>query len=233
MVKAVIFDFDGVIVDTELPVYESWYNLYRSFGLRLTKAKWRQTIGTRGGFDPIADINRSLTEMKEALGQKDPIKVATDNDYQRVQVDIRNRLSKPLSTVAGVSEWIEQAEELKLKIGIASSSPMEWLNKYLESLRLKDRFETVVGTSDKIRPKPFSDVYLIACERLHVSPDEALAVEDSKNGLVAAKNAKLITVVVPSVLTSGDDFSLADIEISSFQELKLTEIIEILEQRNY
>jgi putative hydrolase of the HAD superfamily len=170
--------------------------------------------------------------MKEALGQKDPIKVATDNDYQRVQVDIRNRLNKPLSTVAGVSEWIEQAEELKLKIGIASSSPMEWLNKYLESLRLKDRFETVVGTSDKIRPKPFSDVYLIACERLHVSPDEALAVEDSKNGLVAAKNAKLITVVVPSVLTSGDDFSLADIEISSFQELKLTEIIEILEQRN-
>ena len=133
-----------------------------------------------------------------------------------------------MQPVDGVVDWLEQANQLGLRVGIASSSPVDWLNYYISRLGLEHHFEAVVGVSDELRPKPYSDVYKAACDILEIEPKNSMAVEDSRFGLLAAKAIDMKVVVMPSVLTAGDDFALADLMISDFCQTTLDEVIKCI-----
>ena len=182
--KAIAFDFDGLIVDTEVPEYEAWLSIFRSFGADLPLSVWTPHIGGRG-FDIYAHL--------EGLARK-----RIDRDEVRRQHRVAfGALFEDAVPLPGVEDYIACARERGLRIGIASSSPRSWVSPKLEHIGLAEAFDTVVCSDDVGSAKPDPASYLKALTDLGVTSEEAFALEDSPNGVQGAKNAGLICVAVP------------------------------------
>jgi putative hydrolase of the HAD superfamily len=206
--KALLFDFDGLLIDTEGPSYRSWARLYERHGHELTLAKWSAAVGTIGGFDPAADL--------AALG----VPLADEHLEERRRHDLD--LCDLEELRPGVEELLEEAERRTLEVAIVSSSSDSWIERHLSRRGLLDRFDTVVcANGDAARAKPRPDLYLDALERLGVEAAEAIAFEDSPNGVAAAKAAGIYTVAVPNAVTGTFDLSAADRVVESLVDFEL------------
>ncbi|HET9848603.1 MAG TPA: HAD family hydrolase [Candidatus Dormibacteraeota bacterium] len=214
MIRAIIFDFDGLIVDTEGPIFEAWRRIYRERGQELPRERWLTVIGTAAGpFDPILD-----------LGERTGIAVDAD------ELNTLERLYYREATVAqtllpGVDRYMAEARRLGLKTAIASSSSRKWVHEHLERFAIRDRFDIVVCKDDVTTTKPDPELYELALERLDARSNEAIALEDSSNGIRAAKAAGLFCVAVPNALTAGLDLSQADLQIPSLEAVSLADLI--------
>jgi HAD superfamily hydrolase (TIGR01509 family) len=208
--KALVFDFDGLILDTEGPVFHSWRETFEAAGATLTLEEWSDTIGRANAADP-ADL------LAERTGR--PL----DEARRATRKARRDELLAAEAVLPGVHDWLEEARRLGLPIGVASSSEVDWVSGHLERLGLLDRFACLTCFDGALRGKPEPDLYLAACESLGVAPNDALAVEDSGNGVKAAKAAGLKCVAVPHDLTRDHDLSRADILVESLAELPLEE----------
>lgn len=214
---AIIFDFDGLLVDTETPSFESWRAVYRRFGAQLRREEWVAVIGTAdGGFDPADEL------VRRAAGQVD----------RRAAVAAREALHSSLVEAQplrpGVAGWVRSAREAGLRLGIASSSSTGWVRGHLERLELADVFAAVVGR-DEVGgvSKPAPDSYVEVLARLRADPGAAVAIEDSRPGLQAARAAGLATIAVPNQLTREDvTDGLADLRLGGFEELTLREALD-------
>ncbi len=220
-IHAVVFDFDGLVLDTELPVYAAWCAVFVAHGAEPpTIEEWSATIGTADEVD-----------MHAWLDERAALPV------DRVAMDVSRRAHRDalveIEVVRpGVLEWLAEAEAAGLAVGIASSSPADWVEEHLGRLALRDRFAEVVTAGGPLRGKPAPDVYLEACARLGVEPRHALAVEDSPNGIAAAKAAGLWCVNVPNDLTEPLDRSAADIHLGSLAESTLAGVVRRLDARD-
>ncbi|MGH7918644.1 MAG: HAD family hydrolase [Candidatus Dormibacteraceae bacterium] len=218
MIRALVFDFDGLIVDTERPVFEGWQSLYRSLGQELTEESWSGVIGHGGGwFDPFG-------ELEQVVGR--PL---DREQLQRARRERELELVREKPALPGVLDWVARAQALGLGLGVASSSSLAWVTGHLE--RLGITAFTCVRGRDSVSPgrtKPAPDLYLSAAACLGVAPGEALAIEDSGIGLQAAKAAGLRCVAVPGPLTLRHDFALADLRLRSLAERSLDEVLEAL-----
>ena len=130
--------------------------------------------------------------------------------------------------MAGIRDYIAEGRRLGLRLAIASSSPTDYVRAHLARIDLSDAWDAVVCREDAPRAKPAPDLYLRAVELVGVAPDEALALEDSPNGIAAAKNAGLWVVAVPNELTASGDLSRADCRVSTCAELSLIELLQRL-----
>jgi HAD superfamily hydrolase (TIGR01509 family) len=135
----------------------------------------------------------------------------------------RDELLAAEAVLPGVHAWLDDAARLGLPVGVASSSEVDWVAGHLERLGLADRFTCLSCFDGRLQGKPAPDLYLTACEALGVAPGDALAVEDSGNGVAAAKAAGLRCVAVPHDLTRDHDLSPADIVVPSLADLPLEE----------
>ena len=215
MLNGVIFDFDGLILDTESPDFQSWSEIYESYGQVLTLETWSSAIGTRGGFDPYSFL-------EEMLGK------AVDRDAIRTKRRAReSQLSEALPVLGGFEAILKEARDSGLSVGIASSSDESWVLGHLGRFGLAESFDSIQCTGGRLRPKPAPDLYIEALGELHLSAHEAVAFEDSPNGVAAAKAANIFCVAVPNALTSGLDLSAADMVVSSLTEVqgRLTRIL--------
>ena len=215
--RAVVFDFDGSILDTETPILTAWQETFEAHGCPpLTQDEWAMAVGTVGGLDMAALL------LERALGTVDEAAV-----HQRRRARVHELL---LAEVVrpGVERWLDDARELGLGLAVASSSPRSWVGSHLERLGLVDRFVHLSCYGDGIPAKPAPDVYLHACAALGVEPSEALAVEDSPHGVAAAKAAGLRCVAVPNEVTRGLELSAADLVVDSLEELPLAEALDRL-----
>lgn len=214
-IKAIIFDFDGTIIDTEVPDYQSWEEVFQRYGTSLSLAEWATFVG--GGpddFDPYA--------MLEAQSGQ-----AIDRTAIRPQRRARfHELADAQPILPGVLTWLDDAEAAGLKLAVASSSSAEWVNRHLELRDLMPRFEAVCTRDDVARVKPDPALYRLAVEALGVAPHEAVAIEDSRNGMLAAKTAGLHCIVVPNAITQKLDFSEADIRLKSLTEMSVADLLE-------
>ncbi len=215
--KSIIFDFDGLIVDTEVPEYEAWLSVFRAYGVDLPPSVWTPHIG--GGSDAF-DIYDHLAEL---VGR--PIDRDEARDMRRAAFD---KLFEHAVPLPGVEDCIAAARERGLRIGIASSSTHAWVEPKLERIGLADKFDTVVCSDDVGSAKPNPASYLKALADLEVSVDEAFALEDSPTGVQAAKNAGLLCVAVPGPLTRDRPFDHADMRIGSLADMPLVELLESL-----
>jgi HAD superfamily hydrolase (TIGR01509 family) len=212
-IRGLVFDFDGLILDTEGPEYATWSEVFGEHGCELRIEDWAVGIGTQKGFDPYAHLQvlTGRAIVREALHPR---------VRRRLLALIAQEVVRP-----GVAEYLDDAARLGLRVGLASSADRDWVTGHLTRLGLLDRFQTIQCWAEGRRPKPAPDLYLAAVEALGLAPNEAIALEDSPNGLAAAKAAGLYCVAVPSGPTAHLDFSLADVIIPSLASLPLPELL--------
>ncbi|TAK29737.1 MAG: HAD family hydrolase [Chloroflexota bacterium] len=216
MPQGIIFDFDGLIVDTELPEYQSWQEIYQSYGCSLPISEWVALIGAgyvSGQFDPYAFLEKQLGQPvdREAIREK------------RRQRSAELQSSQPI--LPGVEACISDAKRLGVRLGIASSSPHHWVDGHLARLRLGHHFECIKCADDVAKTKPDPELYLSALDALQLAPAQAIALEDSPNGILAAKRAGIFCVAVPNPMTSQLSFDQADLVLSSLAELSVEELL--------
>jgi len=214
MIRALVFDFDGLILETEQPLYQSWQELYSANGLELPFDLWALNIGTSDEpFDPhtaLENLPGWNLEKNQELARR----------LQRELDLIGLRPAQP-----GVVEYLQDARRLGLKVGLASSSSCKWVTGHLERLGLLEYFQCVQARDDVQVTKPDPELYLSTVQLLGARPEEAIAFEDSPNGILAAKRAGMHCVAVPSLLTRNLDTSLADLTVGSLAEISLEELI--------
>ena len=214
MLKAVIFDFDGTILDTESPTFLAWQRVYDAHGQMLTFEEYSAVIGS----DYIAfDPRRTL---EERCGR--PL------DWQRLDAERRSRSLDVITCqppLPGICRLLEEAHELKLRCAIASSSPTEWVRGHLRRIGLLKWFHFISCAENECPPKPSPEVYLRALKGLGVSAAEALAIEDSPNGLLAAQRAGIRCVIVPNQLTRKMRFPKKVKVLRSLEDFSLKEYL--------
>jgi HAD superfamily hydrolase (TIGR01509 family) len=213
-IRALLFDFDGLIVDTETPSFASWQEVYREHGEKLPLERWAAIVGTIGGFEP-------LDYLEELHGPVDREAVQARRDEHEISLLEIEEL-RP-----GVLEYLEEAQRLGLKTAIVSSSTQQWVNRHLARLERAEHFDEIITADlDQKRAKPRPTLYLEALERLGVSADEAIAFEDSPNGVKAAKAAGIFTVAVPNGVTASLGLDEADLVLESLAERPLRELLD-------
>lgn len=200
-----IFDFDGLIVDTEMPRYIAWREEYEKHGQTLTIRDWWIAIGTGPAvFDPAKELS-DLTGNK--MAPDDIWKVVDARSYE---------LMEEVELLPGVETFIKRTNELGMPMAVASSSSAEWVIGHLERFGLRCYFQSVVTAEDVQDVKPEPDLYLLALQNLGLSNGSVLAFEDSPNGIIAAKAAGLRCLAVPNLITREMDLQQADKIYGSF-----------------
>lgn len=217
MIKALIFDFDGLILDTETPEVEVWKAIYAEHGFEYPLEKWSLTLGGWGAttFDPGAALH-GLAGSSFNLDE-----VRARHREQSTALILQE------SVLPGVSDYLAQAPRLGLRLAIASSSERAWVEPHLARLGLKQCFERII-CGDDVEPghtKPYPDVYLKALSEMALRADEAVVLEDSPNGVRAAKAAGLFVVAVPNPTTAQLPMDGADIAVKSLADLPLQELL--------
>lgn len=211
--SCLILDFDGTVLDTEEPVYRSWAELWAEHGHELPLEQWQAVIGTDGVFDPWIELQH---RVGRPLG---PSLLAR----RRAR---RDELQRSHPVRDGILEWLAEAERLDVPVGIASSSPRDWVSSHLERLGLTRHFSCLVCCDGVIPSKPDPTSYRLACDQVSADPAQSVAVEDSPHGVRAAVAAGLYTVAVPHGLTAGLDLSAADIVVESLADLRLGDVLQ-------
>lgn len=204
---AVVFDFDGLVLDTEYCEYSTAAAVFADHGEELSLELWRTFIGTTD-HPHWADI------LEDRLGH------AVDRAVLVPQRHLANwACARSLDLLPGVGELIAALGAAGVPLAVASSSPAEWVTGHLSERGLLDAFVAVCTGDEVLHTKPDPALYRLACERLGVDPAGAVAVEDSVHGVTAAGAAGMRAVAVPSSLTAGMDFSHADLVVASCREL--------------
>jgi HAD superfamily hydrolase (TIGR01509 family) len=219
VVKGLIFDFDGLLVETEEPSFQVWQRVYREYGHELPLDRWLTLIGTATAtFNPHA-------HLEERVGH--PI----DRESLRAQREAYYReLTAMQSLLPGVEDYIREGRRRRMKLAIASSSRRQWIVEHLDRLGIPpDQWDAIVTREDVEQTKPDPALYLEALRRIDVGAAEAIAFEDSRNGVLAAKAAGLFCVAVPNPMTANMDLTIADLRVDSLADLPLTELLEQIE----
>jgi HAD superfamily hydrolase (TIGR01509 family) len=220
--EAVVFDFDGLIIDSEWVIYETARDAFTVHGHELTVEAWATIVGLGDDEDELAW--RTLTG---AMGI-DGFEMATFSATYAEQ-DRSNRDSLPL--LPGVQVLVDSLVAAGVPVGVASSSSLGWLDRHLGRLGLRPHFGAVIG-ADLVGGvgKPAPDVYLRACADLGAVPARSVALEDSAHGVAAAKAAGMRAVAVPSRITRFNDFSQADVVVSSVADLTVARLEALVDQ---
>jgi HAD superfamily hydrolase (TIGR01509 family) len=217
MIQAIIFDFDGLIIETELPDFQSWQEIYQHYGGTLPLTTWLPLIGTGSSsrtFHPHdyleAQLGRSLN--REAIRA------------QRRQRYAELVEAQPL--LPGVEAVIAEANRYGLQLAVASSSSREWVTGHLARRGLEAHFDCIVCGDEVAQAKPSPDVYHAILTKLGIQANQAIAFEDSPNGVQAAKQAGIFCVAIPNPLTQQFPFDQADLRLISLADLSLEELLK-------
>ena len=214
-IRAVILDFDGLIVDTESTGYHTWREIFVEHGHELPVELYAQVVGT--DFNTSYDPRRDLEE-----------RTGRAFDWEAVEVQRKNRereLRQHLHLLPGVADRLQEADALGLRIAIASSSPRTWIDSWMDQLGLHDHFHHISTVDDTGKVKPDPSLFLHAAEKLGVKPEEAVIFEDSLNGLRAAIAAGIRCVVAPGPMTKHLDFEGAWKRVESLAHVTIKELM--------
>ncbi len=218
MIKALIFDFDGLILDTETPELLVWRDIYARYGQVLALETWGQFVGGAGAtdFEPAAHLSRLLG----APVPKDSLYAETDAR--------RMTLIHQSTVLPGVLDYLSEARRLGLGLAVASSSSHHWVDGHLRRLGIFDRFDAVICSEDVPpgRTKPHPDLFLRALAALHARADEAVVLEDSPNGVKAARAAGIFVVAVPNPVTRQLAFDPPNLRLNALTDLPLSEVLK-------
>ena len=217
-VTGFIFDFDGLIIDTEMPRFTAWQEVFSENGFSFTLDAYLKIIGTTigaAGYDPAQD----LSERTQGRLSRDEIAARV---VKRANEMIFNQPLLP-----GVESFIHRAYDKGIVMAIASGSIIEWIRPHLEQRNIASYFKEILTRCDVESIKPDPAIYNLTVQKLGIPSTSIVAFEDSLNGLKAAKAAGLYCVAVPNQITSHTDLSIADKIANSFNQLSIEEICQL------
>ena len=218
MIKALIFDFDGLILDSETVVYQSWQEIYREHHCTLPLEKWLLRVG---GSLELFDAHRYLESLTgQSISRK-------ELDVKRIKRQLE--LLRTYSALPGVEECITDASRLGLGVGLASSSERNWVVEHLTRLRLYPHFDCIKCCEDVTHTKPHPELYLSVLDALGIMPEQAIALEDSSNGIQAAKSAGIFSIAIPNAITNHLSLDHADLRLASLTDMSLEHLIATVE----
>jgi HAD superfamily hydrolase (TIGR01509 family) len=215
-VRAIVFDFDGLLMDTESTSFLSWQYEWSQWGLTLDAADF---FVNHGG-DVTEDRYAMLTA---AVGARFDRTLS-----HRRRVAYREKLHEELDLADGLREWLDEAASLGLRLAVASSSPLEWLTTHLGRAGVLDSFEVLAGGDEVGQHKPAPDVYQLALGRLSLSGAAAVAVEDTAHGVAAAHAAGMRCIAIPNPFVTLERVRDADLVLSSASQLRLADALRQL-----
>jgi HAD superfamily hydrolase (TIGR01509 family) len=210
MIRAVVFDFDGLILDTETPLIDAYGHVHAEHGVAFDRALFLRSVGHAEyafdpwhGFSPHAD--RAALEL------------------QRRSFKDTLMIQQPI--LPGVVALLKAARAAGIRVGLASNSEHTWVDPHLERLKLREHFEFIACRGDAPSPKPEPDLYKLVLNRFGIRGHEAVAFEDSHSGSLAAKRANLWTVAVPNQATAHHDFAHVDLIVNSLAEITIDRLL--------
>lgn len=210
MIRALVFDFDGLIVDTETPLIDSYAAVHAAHGVAFDRAVFIRSVGHADySFDPWHGF--SPHAARDAL------------EVERRA--IKNELLRRQPVLPGVASLLDAAHAAGLHLGLASNSQHDWVEPHLTRIGLRERFEFLACREDAASPKPEPDLYRLVLNRFGLRGHEAIAFEDSATGIRAAHRANLHTVAVPNASTAHHDFTLADLRVASLADVTLPDLV--------
>jgi HAD superfamily hydrolase (TIGR01509 family) len=214
-IQAIVFDFDGLVLDTETCVFESWREAYERHGVSLSLDDWCAAIGTdSSAYDPLENLKSQVGPGFDAEAM------------QRRRRATRDDMLMRMDPMPGISACLRAARQRRLGVAVASSSPRAWVSGHLDRIGLRSLFDAISAEEDVHSVKPAPDVYLHAIATLGVEPSAAIAIEDSPNGVAAAKAAGLRCIAVPGPMTRHLLFDQADAVLDTLAGRPLDDVIE-------
>jgi len=221
-ITALIFDFDGLILDTETPDYVAWKDIYREHGFELPHDEWGKIVGGYG----LSHFDAAEHLALLSQGRLDSVILRA-----RHQLQARAAIARA-AVLPGVLDYIHEAKRLGLKLAIASSSPHSWVDTHAKRLGLFHYFDKVICADDVGvgRTKPNPDLFLLALNQLQVQKNEAVVFEDSPNGVLAANRAGIFVVAVPNPVTALLKLDGANAIVKSLLDISLDALMTRLTQ---
>lgn len=214
-IQGLIFDFDGLILDTESPEFEIWQEIFETYGTHLPLNEWQAALGASfAAFDPVV-------YLAEKTGQT--------IDHAAMHHDHRQRSLErihQMDAIPGIVETLQQAQAMGLKLGVASSSPLKWVEPLLQKLGLFGYFDAIVCSDHVKNIKPDPELFLRCTHELGLTPTEMIAFEDSPNGIRAANAAGIFCVAVPNSLTRQLNIAHADLILEKANAIPLKDLIQ-------
>lgn len=206
--KGIIFDFDGVLVDTEWAIYQSWVHLYAREGQEISIATYAPCLGAGySHWDPAAHLEK-LTGKKYDWEKETPARQAM------LEADLERS-----GLMDGALELLDWCAEQGIRLTVASSSSRRWVQGWLEKLGIYNRFAGVFTRTDGYPVKPSPALFEAAQQCLGLEKADCLIIEDSENGTIAAQNAAIPCVAIPNRMTESSDFSRASYRCASLRTL--------------
>jgi HAD superfamily hydrolase (TIGR01509 family) len=215
---AVIFDFDGVVLDSETPEYESHRRIFERCGAALTPGEWCDQIGLWSEGHEERWHSRLCQRSPRAPGW-----TAYEAEKHRLFLEL-----VPPGPMHGIRELLDRLAAAGVPAAIASTAPARWVVAAAGRIGLRDRFNAIVTADDVKRRKPAPDVYLEAVRRVGADPERSVAIEDSAPGIASARAAGLRTVAIPHWLTEAHDLAAADLRVAHAGELTLDNLEQLV-----
>jgi HAD superfamily hydrolase (TIGR01509 family) len=210
MIRALVLDFDGLLMDTESALIQAYADVHAKHGVPFDRDRFLRSVGQADySFDPWHGFDRWA----------DRAALEAERRKRNIEIDLA------LPMLAGARELVDGARAASLQLGMASNSTHAHVDSHLKRLGLFERFAFVACREDAPSPKPEPDLYRLVINRLGVASREAIAFEDSHTGSLAAKRAGLWVVAVPGASTLHHDFDHVDLRLRSLAECRLPELI--------
>lgn len=208
-IKAVIFDMDGVLIDSEPLWRTAMVKGFKQFGMTITEEECKTTMGRR-----INEVVNYWVNIHSVNPLKSP-------EIEKTIIEVLlNLIEKEGEAIAGVLDLLNFCKNKHLKIGLATSSSELLMQTVLNKLQIKNHFNSVVSAQNLKYGKPNPEVFLICAENLGVNPSECIVIEDSINGAIAAKAAQMHLIVVPDANSlNPEKFSIADYNLDNMNEV--------------
>ena len=214
MIKAVVFDMDGVIAETENMHIEAEKQTMLKYGIKISEDELHLYTGT------------TAKVMFTDLIKKYKLKTTFEQIFSEKEKILDNMLEEGVKPTKGVINLLLQLKKRKIKLAVASSSHRKMIEQVLKKVRIIDLFDSIIGAEDIDRSKPDPQIFLMSAKRLKVRPEECWVVEDSKFGVEAAKRAEMKCLGYVNPSSGRQDLSKADLIIDDFRKIDVDRLVE-------
>ncbi|MFW5991980.1 MAG: HAD family hydrolase [Halanaerobiaceae bacterium] len=219
ILRAVIFDMDGVIIDSEPIHYQVNKDMYRELGIEVTDKEYESFIGSS---------NRDVWEKLKKKHKLEEVVADLIEDQENRNIHyLKNNDVKPIE---GVVPLLDSLKEEKVTIGLASSSTLSYIKAVLEKFSIIAYFDEMVSGANMERGKPYPDIFIEITRRMNINKEEAVVIEDSENGVLAAKRAGLRCIGLINPSSGNQDLSEADLTVDSLKKVNIKMLTDLIKQ---